>query len=223
MNAMHLPGPAPTARPVAQPVALYLASQSPRRLQLLRQLGVEPTLLLPAADEDAEALEALQPGELPAAYVQRVTRRKLQAAVARLRRLGLPAAPVLCADTTVALGRRILGKPADDTEALAMLQALSGRSHRVLTAVAVHDGRRTRAALSVSQVRLAVLSPELLRAYVASGEPQGKAGAYAIQGALAGWVQHIVGSHSGIMGLPLHETARLLQAAHVATALTPGR
>jgi septum formation protein len=223
MTAMHLPGPAPTSQSIAQRVALYLASQSPRRLQLLRQLGVEPTLLLPAADEDAEALETVQPGELPAAYVQRVTRLKLQAAVARARRLGLPPAPVLCADTTVALGRRILGKPADDAEALAMLRALSGRSHRVLTAVAVHDGTRTRAALSVSQVRLAVLSPALLRAYVASGEPQGKAGAYAIQGALAGWVQHIAGSYSGVMGLPLHETARLLRAAGVATALTPGR
>jgi septum formation protein len=206
-----------------QPQFIYLASASPRRAQLLDQLGVKYQMLLADRNENVEILEQLRSRELPADYVQRVAKLKLEAARRRLQRRRLPVAPILTADTTVALGRRILGKPADDTEALAMLQALSGCSHRVLTAVAVHDGRRTRAALSVSQVRLAVLSPELLRAYVASGEPQGKAGAYAIQGALAGWVQHIVGSHSGIMGLPLHETARLLQAAHVATALTPGR
>jgi septum formation protein len=199
---------------------LYLASQSPRRQQLLLQLGVQPTLLLPGDDEDAEALEAVLPGELPAAYVQRVTALKLQAAVARLHRRGLPAAPVLCADTTVALGRQILGKPADAAQALAMLQALSGRSHRVLTAVAVHSGRRSHQALSCSRVRLAALPPRLLQTYIASGEPFGKAGAYAIQGALAGWVAHIEGSHSGIMGLPLFETAQLLQATRVPTALS---
>lgn len=201
--------------------SLYLASQSPRRLQLLQQLGVQPTLLLPGPDEDAEALEATQPGEPPEAYVLRVTRLKLLAAVARLRRRGEPPAPVLCADTTVALGRRIMGKPGDAGEALAMLQALSGRTHRVLTAVAVHSGRRVQAALSVSRVRFAPLAPGLLQAYIASGEPFGKAGAYAIQGALAGWVQRIEGSHSGIMGLPLYETAQLLQTARVPTALSP--
>lgn len=205
----------------AQPAPpLYLASQSPRRLQLLQQLGVQPALLLPGPEEDAEALEAALPGETPQAYVQRVTRLKLLAAVKRLRQRGLPAAPVLCADTTVALGRRILGKPADAEQARQTLQALSGRSHRVLTAVAVHHGR-VRSALSVSRVRLAPLSPALVQAYIASGEPFGKAGAYAIQGALAGWVAHIEGSHSGIMGLPLHETAQLLQTARVPMALSP--
>jgi septum formation protein len=198
---------------------LYLASQSPRRRQLLAQIGVEPTLLLPGDDEDAEALEALRAGELPAAYVQRVTRAKLQAAVARLKARGLPPAPVLCADTTVALGRRILGKPADAADAAATLAALSGRTHRVLTAVAVHDGRRTHAALNVSRVRFDALPAAVIEAYVAGGEPFGKAGSYAIQGALAGWIAHIDGSHSGIMGLPLFETAQLLRRARVPLAL----
>lgn len=198
---------------------LYLASQSPRRRQLLAQIGVEPALLLPGDDEDAEALEALRDGELPAAYVQRVTRAKLQAAVARLKARGLPPAPVLCADTTVALGRRILGKPADAADARATLAALSGRTHRVLTAVALHDGRRTHAALNVSRVRFHALPPSVIDAYVAGDEPFGKAGSYAIQGALAGWIAHIDGSHSGIMGLPLFETAQLLRRARVPVAL----
>ncbi len=194
---------------------LYLASQSPRRRQLLLQIGVAHELLLPSDDEDAEALEAVRPGELPASYVQRVTRAKLQAAVLRLRRRGDAPAPILCADTTVALGRQILGKPADAAQARAMLQALSGRTHRVLTAVAVYDGRRSRAALQVSHVRFAPLPAAAIDAYVASGEPFGKAGAYAIQGGIASWVAHIDGSHSGIMGLPLFETAALLRAAGV--------
>jgi septum formation protein len=199
-----------------RPHFVWLASQSPRRAQLLQQIGVAHRLLLPDPAEDAEALEAERPGELPAAYVQRVTRAKLQAAVLRLRRRGDPSAPILCADTTVALGRRILGKPADAAQARAMLQALSGRTHRVLTAVAVHDGRRSRAALQVSHVRFASLPAAAIDAYVAGGEPFGKAGAYAIQGAIAAWVAHIDGSHSGVMGLPLCETALLLRAAGVA-------
>ena len=199
---------------------IYLASQSPRRRQLLDQLGVTHQLLLPATDEDAEALETVHPRELPADYVQRVTALKLRAAVARLRARGLPMAPVLCADTTVALGRRILGKPADAAQARASLLALAGRSHRVLTAVAVHDGRRVRQAVSVSNVRLAPLPPAVVDAYIASGDCFGKAGAYAIQSALGGWVARIAGSYSGIMGLPLFETAQLLQASRVGLALT---
>jgi septum formation protein len=202
--------------------ALYLASQSPRRRQLLAQIGVTPELLLPDADEDAEALEAERAGELPAAYVQRVTLAKLQAARERLQRRGLPPAPVLCADTTVALGRSILGKPADAAAARSMLQRLSGRTHRVLTAVAVHDGRRVQRALNVSHVRFVRLPPAVIQAYVASQDgngPMGKAGAYAIQSALAGWIEHIDGSHSGIMGLPLFEAAQLLRRAGVPTAL----
>lgn len=198
---------------------VYLASQSPRRAQLLGQIGVAYHPLLPDDGEDAESLEAPVRGELPDRYVQRVTRAKLDAARRRLVRAGGPLAPVLCADTTVALGRRVLGKPADAHDARETLRALSGRSHRVLTAVAVLAGRRTLAALSVSHVRFAALPAAVVDAYVAGGEPFGKAGAYAIQGALAGWIEHIEGSHSGIMGLPLYETARLLRRAGVATAL----
>jgi septum formation protein len=192
--------------------ALYLASQSPRRSQLLEQLGVRHGLLLPDAAEDAERLEAPVPGESPADYVVRVTGLKLDAALARRKRRGLPAAPVLCADTTVALGRRILGKPADAHEAADMLHRLSGRSHRVLTAVAVAHGRRRQAALSVSRVEFAPMSKAEIRAYVASGEPMGKAGAYAVQGRAAAFIRAIHGSYSGIMGLPLFETAQLLHA-----------
>jgi septum formation protein len=197
------------------PPRIYLASQSPRRAQLLHQIGIVAELLQPDEAEDVEALEATRPGELPAAYVQRVTRAKLQAALARLQRRGAAPAPILCADTTVALGRRILGKPADAADARAMLRSLSGRTHRVLTAVAVHDGRRAHAALSVSHVRLARMPLAAIDAYVAGGEPFGKAGAYAVQGSIASWIAHIEGSHSGIMGLPLHETAVLLRRAGV--------
>lgn len=194
---------------------IYLASQSPRRRQLLDQLGVRHELLLPGSDEDAEALEAERPGEAPADYVERVTRAKLQAARARWKARGLPAAPILCSDTTVALGRRILGKPVDADDATATLTRLSGRSHKVLTAVALWDGRRSHLAVNVSTVKFAPLPPEVVAAYVASGEPFGKAGAYAIQSALAGWIERIAGSYSGIMGLPLYETTQLLRQARV--------
>lgn len=197
---------------------VYLASQSPRRRELLDQLGVRWRLLLPGDAQAAETLEAVLPGEAPARYVRRVTALKLDAAVQRLQAEGGASAPVLCADTTVALGRRILGKPADAADAAAMLRALSGRTHRVLTAVAVHDGRRTHAALSVSHVRFAAMPAATIVAYVAGGEPFGKAGAYAIQGAVAAWIAHIEGSHSGIVGLPLHETAGLLRRCGVAVA-----
>jgi septum formation protein len=182
---------------------VYLASQSPRRRQLLDQIGVKHELLLADASEDAEALEAERHGETPAAYVQRVTRAKLDAARRRLAQRGLPAAPILCADTTVALSTRILGKPADAAQARAMLQALSGRAHRVLSAVAVWTGTRRIEASSTSHVRFAALPLSVIDAYVDTGEPFGKAGAYAIQSALAGWIDHIDGSYSGIMGLPL--------------------
>ncbi len=192
---------------------LYLASQSPRRRQLLDQLGIAHELLLPDPHEDAEALEAVRRGEAPRAYVQRVTRAKLDAACARLARSGRPPGPVLCADTTVALGRRILGKPADAAEAAAMLAALSGREHRVLTAIALADGGRVTQALSISRVRFDALDAARIDRYVATGEPMGKAGAYAIQSGAAAWVAHIAGSYSGIMGLPLFETATLLREA----------
>jgi septum formation protein len=194
---------------------IYLASQSPRRAQLLGQLGVRHELLLADGDEDAEALEAERPGELPAAYVERVTRAKLAAARLRLQARALPTAPILAADTTVAIGRRILGKPADADDARSMLSALSGRTHRVLTAIAVAVGRRSLFALDVSRVHFAPIAATEIDAYIASGEPFGKAGAYAIQGRAAAWIQRIEGSYTGIMGLPLHDTARLLHQADV--------
>jgi septum formation protein len=195
------------------PDFIYLASQSPRRRQLLEQLGVRYELLLPDADEDAESLEDVRGREAPATYVQRVTRAKLEAAVARRVRRGLPAAPVLCSDTTVALQRVIYGKPADARDARRMLTELSGTTHRVLTAVALQHGRTTSAALSVSQVTFAPLTKAEIARYVESGEPMGKAGAYAVQGRAAAFIAGIQGSYSGIMGLPMFETAQLLRAA----------
>ncbi len=192
------------------PAFIYLASQSPRRRQLLDQLGVRHELLLPGADEDAEALEATLPGERPEAYCARVTGAKLDAALARRAARGLASAPILCADTTVAVDDLILGKPADEADARRMLALLSGRGHRVITAVAVSDGLRREAALNVSQVEVAPLSAAQIDRYVASREPFGKAGGYAIQSQAAAWIMNIAGSYSGIMGLPLFETAQLL-------------
>ena len=194
---------------------IYLASQSPRRRQLLEQIGVRHELLLPRPDEDAEALEEERHGELPADYVQRVTLAKLHAARARLEASGLPAAPILCSDTTVALGRRILGKPTDAADAVATLSLLSGTTHRVITAVAVGTARREALAVSTSHVTFAAIPRAEIERYVASGEPFGKAGAYAIQSAFAAWIAHIEGSYSGIMGLPLFETAQLLRGARI--------
>ena len=190
---------------------IYLASQSPRRRQLLEQLGVRYELLLPEPGEDTESLEAVVPGEAPARYVRRVTGLKLDAALQRLKRRGLPPAPVLCSDTTVALGRAIYGKPADARDAARMLRELSGATHRVLTAVAVQHGRKRAEALSDSRVTFAAMTPAQIRNYVEGGEPMGKAGAYAVQGRAAAHISHISGSYSGIMGLPMHETAQLLR------------
>lgn len=194
---------------------IYLASQSPRRRQLLEQLGVSHELLLPnsAGDitEDAEAIEAELPGEDPQAYVQRVTAGKLDAAVARHARRSLPAAPILCSDTTVALGSKILGKPADADDARRILRLLSGTEHQVLTAVALQNGAQRLQALSVSIVRFAAMSEAQIDAYVVTGEPTGKAGAYGIQGRAAAHIAEIRGSYSAIMGLPVYETAGLLR------------
>ena len=194
---------------------IYLASQSPRRAQLLEQLGLAFQRLLPDPSEDAEALEVVHGAEAPATYVKRVTRLKLQAAVARMKRQGLPAAPVLCSDTTVALGRTILGKPENDADAIRMLTLLSGATHRVLTAVAVQHGKKTVEVLSISNVTFAEMTRAQIKAYVAFGEPMGKAGAYAVQGRAAVHIVRINGSYSGIMGLPLHETSLLLRAVGV--------
>ncbi len=190
---------------------IYLASRSPRRQELLRQIGVNFRLLEPLDLQAAEELEAPLPGESPSVYVRRVVRAKLEAAVASLPARGLEPAPVLAADTTVAIGGSILGKPADAAQARAMLRRLSGRRHRVLTAVALARGSRRELAVSVSRVSFARLSEAQIDAYVASGEPFDKAGAYGIQGAAGAFARRIEGSYSGIMGLPLYETARLLR------------
>jgi septum formation protein len=192
---------------------VYLASQSPRRAQLLQQLGVTFELLLPDAAEDAEALEEARPGEAPHVYVRRVTRLKLEAAIERRVRRGLPAAPVLCSDTTVALGRSILGKPGSAAHARRMLGQLAGATHRVLTAVALGHEQQRHLVVQTSSVRFAPMTPAQINRYVATGEPMGKAGAYAVQGAAARYIEHISGSYSGIMGLPIFETAQLLHKA----------
>ena len=194
---------------------VYLASQSPRRRQLLEQLGVQYELLLADASEDAEALELVLKNEAPAAYVKRVTALKLDAAVARLVRRKLPSAPVLCSDTTVAMGRTIYGKPENAQDAERMLSELAGKTHRVLTAIAVQQGAQRFQAVSTSRVSFEPMTAEKINAYVATGEPMGKAGAYGIQGRVAMHIMRIDGSYSGIMGLPLWETASLLQAVGI--------
>jgi septum formation protein len=190
---------------------IYLASQSPRRRQLLEQIGVRHELLLPDPHEDAEALEAERPGESPDDYVRRVTLAKWQAAHERLKRRqathALADAPILCADTTVALGAQILGKPRDADDARRILRLLSGQTHRVLTAVAVNE----QWLVSDSAVTWREVDDDEIDRYVASGEPMGKAGAYAIQSQAAAWMARIEGSYSGIMGLPAFETAQLLK------------
>jgi septum formation protein len=194
---------------------IYLASQSPRRAQLLEQLGVQHKPLQPAQRENAERLEEERSNEKPVDYVRRVTLAKLLAARQRLQQRGLPDAPILAADTTVALGRRVFGKPRDAEDAAATLAALSGRWHKVMTAVAVSHGAHSLLALNESRVRFATLSQATIEKYIASGEPFGKAGAYAIQGPISAWIERVDGSHSGIMGLPLFETRELLARARV--------
>jgi septum formation protein len=178
---------------------------------LLEQLGVNFELLLPDANEDAEALEVVRPNEKPRAYVQRVTALKLDAALQRLKSRGLPLAPVLCSDTSVALGNTIFGKPDNAEHAKEILRQLSGQTHRVLTAVSIGTLRKKSHALSISKVQFAELSKQDIERYVASQEPMGKAGSYAIQGKAAAFIAHISGNYSGIMGLPMFETAHLLR------------
>ena len=198
---------------------IYLASRSPRRRELLTQIGVkyEPLLFREGSRQDAETDEAVHPGELPDAYVRRVTQLKAEAAWQRvLMRRGLQRKPVLTADTTVALATEILGKPADREDAQRMLTMLSGTCHRVLTAVAVQYESRFEMAVSESMVTFARLDEARIAAYVASGEPFDKAGAYAIQGRAGAFIERLEGSYTGVMGLPLYETARLLRAFGVA-------
>jgi septum formation protein len=198
---------------------IYLASQSPRRQELLKQIGVQFELLLPAPDEDSEGIETPLPNEKARAYVERVTLAKSAAALSRWQKSGLPWAPILCADTTVSLPNsvrgEILGKPADTSDAQRILSMLSGKVHEVLTAVAVtiNPPQKPTSLVQISQVQFAELSPDRIDAYIASGEPFGKAGAYGIQGLGGTFIPSIQGSYSGIMGLPLYETQQLLEIA----------
>ena len=192
---------------------IWLASKSPRRAELLHGMGV-PFEVLQFTDEAGaqyEVDETVMPGEPPRDYVQRVARDKALHAVSYVRNRGLADRPLLSADTTVAIGQRILGKPLDVVEAREILRALSGKEHEVLTAVVVIDGDTIRQALSVSRVRFMSLADETIERYIASGEPFDKAGAYGIQGHAGIFVAEMQGSFTGIMGLPVHETASLLE------------
>ena len=191
---------------------IYLASRSPRRRELLTQIGVRYHLLLfrERPEAGAEVNEDPLAGEAADAYVERVARAKAQAGWKRMLQRNLPHAPVLAADTTVVVDGAIFGKPVDRRDAERMLAALSGRSHEVLTAVALQAGESLESALSRSEVRFKALSAEEIREYVASGEADDKAGAYAIQGRAARFVAELRGSYSGVMGLPLYETGELL-------------
>lgn len=191
----------------------YLASASPRRRELLAQAGYAPTVLRLALERAVD--ETPISGEPPLVYVKRLAQLKALAGVAELAVMGAADAPVLGADTTVALTGEIFGKPADADEAVAMLARLSGREHQVLTAVALAEGDRVDLRISVSRVRFARLSDAQIRAYAASGEPMDKAGAYGIQGRAACFVEHLDGSYTGVMGLPLFETADLLAQAGI--------
>ncbi len=187
---------------------LYLASQSPRRLELLRQIGLLPTALRLGAVIDETPL----PGEDAVAYVSRLARRKAEAGVQAIAERRLPVLPVVAADTTVTIDHAILGKPADADEAAAMLRCYSGRTHTVLTGVAVALGGRLESAISESEVHFKPLSETEIATYVASKEGYDKAGGYGIQGRAALFVTRLSGSYSGVMGLPLFETSELLKA-----------
>jgi septum formation protein len=192
---------------------IYLASQSPRRRELLTQIGVHFDLLLfrSGARADPAVCEDVVPGEAPETYVVRVAAAKAAHGVRLTVLRRLPERPVLSADTTLDVDGTIVGKPADDAHASDLLRRLSGRTHRVLTAIALAQGARLETRLSISAVRFRTLTEAEIRAYVASGEPRDKAGAYGIQGRAAIFVEEIRGSHSGIVGLPLCETALLLR------------
>lgn len=189
---------------------IYLASQSPRRRDLLRQIGIDPHVLT------LDVPEQRQPGEPPEDYVNRVAREKAGAGLVQV--AAVPGAVVLAADTEVILGDTVYGKPANAGDAARMLAELSGLEHRVLSVVWLVSAGYEAHAVSESRVCFATLEPAAIAAYVESGEWQGKAGAYAIQGRAAAFISHLSGSYSGVMGLPLHETAQLLRMAGVTTA-----
>jgi septum formation protein len=184
---------------------IYLASRSPRRGELLRQIGVEFEVLPSDVDE------SVRPGEAPEHYVLRLAREKAEVCARRIATGELASLPVLAADTTVCADGEILGKPEDDADAAAMLRRMSDRWHTVLTAVAVARGDHVEVALSSTQVEMMRLDARAIERYIDSGEPHGKAGAYGIQGLASVFIRRIEGSYSGVMGLPLHETAQLLK------------
>jgi septum formation protein len=189
---------------------LYLASQSPRRRELLQQLDASFSVL------DVNVPEQRAVDETPHAYVERVARDKARAGLATLSTGDRDAAVVLGADTEVVLAGEVFGKPRDGDDAAAMLRRLSGRTHEVISAVWLVTPQREQGEVCVSRVRFALLDEQWIARYVATGEPFGKAGAYAIQGAAAAMIEHLEGSYSGVMGLPLFETASLLSAFAVA-------
>jgi septum formation protein len=202
--------------------SIYLASQSPRRQELLRQIGVRFEMLIAAPDEDTETLEIPLPNEKARDYVERVTLAKSAIALARWQKSNKPWAPILCADTTVSLAGsadgEILGKPSDAADAARILHMLSGKVHQVLTALSLMIDPDTNplCLVQVSEVEFAHLTPDQIASYIDSGEPYGKAGAYGIQGRGGAFIPSIKGSYSGIMGLPIYEVTQLLDFAKVA-------
>jgi len=205
---------------------IYLASQSPRRQELLKQIGVKYEMLAPEPGEDTESIEASHPNEKARDYVARVTLAKSVVALNRHIERALPWAPILCADTTVSLpghiGGEILGKPFDAVDADRILKLLSGKTHQVLTAIALRISPDSEpvSVVQISEVAFTQLSEDQITKYIASGEAFGKAGAYGIQGLASAFIESITGSYSGIMGLPLAETSQLLNLAQVAYPLS---
>ncbi|MCX7193266.1 MAG: Maf family protein [Proteobacteria bacterium] len=192
---------------------IYLASQSPRRRELLKQVGIHFELLLLRSDSRrrVDVDETPHTGESPEVYVQRLSREKAKTGFDALRFRNLPSFPVLAADTTVTLDGKILGKPDNAGQAADMLRELSGREHQVLTSVAVAKDEHVESLTSTSTVKFAELSNERIKRYLQSNEYADKAGGYAIQGQAGAFIEHITGSYSGVMGLPLFETVQLLQ------------
>lgn len=198
---------------------IYLASKSPRRRELLRQIGIEFELLMLRDERGDHGIVSEEPfaGEPPEDYVTRVAREKAEHGWNAVIWRRLPRRPVLAADTTVTIDGQILGKPANASEAMEMLRALSGRTHQVLTAVAIMMNDELKEVLNRSEVSFADISDQSLRAYCASSEPYDKAGSYGVQGHAAQFIERINGSYSGIMGLPLFETAQLLKQVGIPT------
>ncbi len=200
--------------PIAHPQnRIYLASKSPRRRELLKQIGINFEVLLlreyPVARRDLD--ETPLPNEAPDQYVLRVARQKTEISAQRVQERRLPALPVLSADTTVVLDQAIIGKPHDTKEAAEVLRRLSGKTHHVYTAIALSCWGQTSTELSITEVRFRELSDDEVRRYIATGEPMDKAGAYAVQGRAAAFIASMSGSYSGVMGLPLYETMELLK------------